>query len=215
MDWIDISTPLRSGMVVWPGDAGVRVEQTMFLERGDGFNLTHLSMAAHTGTHVDAPRHFLQHGADMAAMPLDALLGPAQVIDVDDAEAVRAAHVPSDLQPGARLLFRTRNSTHYLSSGHFVEEFIYVSKEAASAMARAQVRAVGIDYLSVGGYRKDLVETHEILLGAGIWILEGLDLSRVQPGLYELACLPLLIPGADGAPARALLRPRPHRDAAG
>jgi arylformamidase len=215
MEWMDISTPLRSGMVVWPGDAEARVEQTMFLDRGDGFNLTHLNMTAHTGTHVDAPRHFLHGGADVAAMPLDALLGAARVIDVDDERAVRAAHVPADLEPGERLLFRTRNSTHHLKAGRFVEDFVYVSREAAAAMARGRVRAVGIDYLSVGGFRHDLVETHEILLGAGIWVVEGLDLSRVAPGRYELACLPLLIPGADGAPARALLRPHRRRGAAG
>lgn len=215
MEWLDISTPLRSGMVVWPGDEPVRVEQTKFLERGDGFNLTQLRMTAHTGTHVDAPRHFLRGGADTASMPLDALLGEARVIDVDDEVAVRAEHVPGDLAAGERLLFRTRNSTRYVPMGRFVEEFVYVSKEAAARMASAQVRAVGVDYLSVGGFHTDLVETHEILLGAGIWVLEGLDLALVQPGRYELACLPLLIPGADGAPARALLRPLRRRDAAG
>jgi arylformamidase len=205
MSWIDISTPLRGDMLVWPGDNPVRIEQTMFLDRGDSYNLTILAMSAHTGTHIDAPRHFLRDGAGVETMPLDVMMGPARVVDVDDPEAVRARHVPGDLQPGERVLFRTRNSTEYLAKPHFVEPFIYVARDAAQALAEARVALVGIDYLSVGGFHTDLVETHEILLGAGIWVVEGIRLAHVQPGEYELACLPLLIPGADGAPARAML----------
>lgn len=208
MGWIDISTPLRDGMLVWPGDDRVRVEQTMSLERGDPYNLTRLNMSAHTGTHMDAPRHFLRAGAGMETMPLDVMLGPARVVDVEDEEAVRARHVPADLAPGARVLFRTRNSTEYLARPDFVEPFIYVARDAAEALVRARVALVGIDYLSVGGFHHDLLETHEILLGAGIWVLEGIVLTPVEPGEYELACMPLLIPGADGAPARAMLRRR-------
>ncbi|WP_321470899.1 cyclase family protein [uncultured Paludibaculum sp.] len=209
MSWIDISTPIRSDMVVWPGDTPVHVEQTMFLASGDPFNLTVLSMTAHTGTHVDAPRHFLADGVAIEQMPLDTLMGPAQVIDVDDPHAVRARHVPDDLEPGARILFRTRNSTEYLARPGFVEEFVYVSEEAALKLAAARVRMVGVDYLSVGGFQNDLRETHVALLGAGIYVVEGLVLTHIKPGRYELACLPLLIPGADGSPARALLRPLP------
>jgi len=206
MSWIDISTPLRADMLVWPGDDPIRVEQTLFLNRGDSYNLTYLAMSAHTGTHIDAPRHFLRDGAGMETMPLDVMFGPARVVDVDDNEAVRARHVPSDLRPGERVLLRTRNSTKYLAKPHFVEPFIYVAQDAAKALAGARVALVGIDYLSVGGFHNDLVETHEILLGAGIWVVEGLVLTHVQPGFYDLACMPLLIPGADGAPARAMLR---------
>lgn len=208
MSWIDISTPLRGNMLVWPGDDAVRVEQTMFLERGDPYNLTRLGMSAHTGTHIDAPRHFLRGGAGMETMPLDVMIGPARVVDVDDPLAVHARHVPADLAPGARVLFRTRNSTEYLARPHFVEPFIYVARDAAQALADAGVALVGIDYLSVGGFANDLVETHEILLGAGVWVVEGIVLTHVPAGAYELVCLPLLIPGADGAPARAMLRQR-------
>jgi len=206
MSWIDISTPLRGDMLVWPGDDPVRVEQTLFLDRGDPYNLTFLAMSAHTGTHIDAPRHFLRDGGSVETMPLEVMIGPARVIDVDDPEAVRAVHVPADLQPGERILFRTRNSTEYLAKPHFVEPFIYVARDAAQALADARVALVGIDYLSIGGFHTDLVETHEILLSAGIWVVEGIRLGHVQPGAYELACMPLLIPGADGAPARAMLR---------
>ncbi|MBI5280527.1 MAG: cyclase family protein [Candidatus Solibacter usitatus] len=206
MSWIDISTPLASGMLVWPGDDAVRIEQTMFLERGDPYNLTRLNMSAHTGTHVDAPRHFIAAGADIGSVPFEAMIGAARVIEVHDPRAVRAADIPSDLEAGARLLFKTRNSTLHLRQPHFVEEFVYVSKEAAAAIVACGVKTVGIDYLSVGGFQQDLVETHEILLGAGVWVIEGIDLSRVEPGNYELICLPLSIPGADGAPARACLK---------
>ena len=198
--------PVYSGMVVWPGDSRVHVERVMKLEEGDAFNLTQCSFTAHTGTHVDAPIHFLSQGAGMDALPLDAVLGPCRVVHIEDPEAVRPAELPNDLQPGDRILFKTDNSYKYNQSPKFVEKFVYVSKEAANALVSAGVRTVGIDYLSVGGYLHDMAETHLILLGAGIWIIEGLDLLNVEPGHYELACLPLRLVGADGAPARAALR---------
>lgn len=214
MGWIDISTPLHSGMLVWPGDDAVQVEQVMSLERGDPFNLTRLAMSAHTGTHMDAPRHFLRQGAGMETMPLALMSGPARVMAVDDPVCVRPEHLPADLQAGERILFRTHNSTVHYKSPRFAADFVYVSAEAAAVMAGVGVALVGIDYLSVGGFSTDLRETHEILLGAGIWVVEGLRLEDVTPGRYELLCLPLLIPGADGAPARALLRPLPRPGAA-
>jgi arylformamidase len=205
-DWIDISLPVYSGMAVWPGDSEVRVERVMKLENGDPFNLTQCSFTAHTGTHVDAPRHFFAEGAAVDALPLDAVLGPCRVVQIRDPEAVRPAELPDDLQPGDRVLFKTNNSFQCNTLQRFIETFVYVSKEAAKALAAVAVRTVGIDYLSVGGFSQDLAETHLILLGAGIWIVEGLDLSNVEPGRYELACLPLRLVGADGAPARAALR---------
>jgi arylformamidase len=205
-DWIDISLPVYSGMVVWPGDSEVRVERVMELEKGDPFNLTQCSFTAHTGTHMDAPRHFLPQGAGIDALPLDAVLGPCRVVPIRDPRAVRPAELPDDLEPGDRILFKTGNSTKLNRLQHFVEDFVYLSREAAQALVTAGVRTVGIDYLSVGGFRDDMAETHLILLGAGVWIIEGLDLSQVEPGRYELACLPLRLVGADGAPARAALR---------
>jgi len=205
-DWIDISLPVYSGMVIWPGDSEVRVERVMKLENGDPFNLTQCSFTAHTGTHVDAPRHFLPQGAAVDALPLDAVLGPCRVVQIQDPEAVRPAELPTDLQPGERVLFKTNNSFLHRGLQSFIETFVYVSKGAAEALVTAGVRTVGIDYLSVGGFHRDMAETHLILLGAGIWVIEGLDLSNVEPGRYELACLPLRLVGADGAPARAALR---------
>jgi len=206
-NWIDISVPVHSGMVVWPGDDAVSVRQVMKLEQGDAFNLTQCSFSAHTGTHVDAPCHFLPDGAAMDALPLDAMLGPCRVIQILDPVAVRPAELPADLRPGERVLFKTVNSSRYNLLPNFVDNFVYVSKEAAQSLVAAGVRTVGIDYLSVGGFSQDLAETHLILLGAGVWIIEGLDLSNIEPGRYDLACLPLRLVGADGAPARAVLRP--------
>ena len=205
--WIDVSVPLHAGTPVWKGDPPPLFEQAMFLDRGDLCNLTRMSASVHLGTHMDAPRHFLRDGAGMETLPLDAVLGEARVVLIEDTLAVRPAELPADLAPGERILFRTVNSTRCWSRSDFVEDFVFISKEAAQALADAGIRTVGTDYLSVGGFTQDLVETHEILLGAGIWIIEGLDLSRIQPGRYELACLPLKIVGCDGAPARAALRP--------
>lgn len=205
-DWIDISLPVYSGMVVWPGDSDVRVQRVMELEKGDPFNLTQCSFTAHTGTHMDAPRHFLPQGEAIDTLPLDAVLGPCRVVEIRDPHAVRPAELPDDLQSGDRVLFKTDNSNKHNLLQQFSEDFVYVSREAAEALVAAGVRTVGIDYISVGGFRHDMAETHLILLGAGIWIIEGLDLSKVEPGRYELACLPLRLVGADGAPARAALR---------
>jgi arylformamidase len=196
---IDISTPIHGGMTVWPGDAPVQVVTEPF-EHGQ---LTSLAMSAHTGTHIDAPLHFIAGGLAIDQMPLEAMVGACQVIAVDDPVAIRPAHLPP-LAPGARVLFKTANSAH---EGAFREDFVYLSADAARQLVDAGVRTVGIDYLSIGGFHHDLVETHRVLLGAGVWVIEGLRLAHVEPGAYQLICLPLKIAGADGAPARALLQP--------
>jgi len=203
--WIDISVSITPRLTVWEGDGAPIVEQTMFLERGDPYNLTRLAFSAHTGTHMDAPRHFLAQGATMDSLPLDAVLGPAHVIAIQDPVAVHAAEIPG-LPPAARVLFKTANSARPWANEPFNKDFVFIARDAAQRLVDLKVQTVGIDYLSVGGYSQDLFETHEILLGAGIWIIEGLDLSSIDPGLYDLACLPLKIPGSDGAPARAALR---------
>lgn len=206
-DWIDVSVPISPRLVVWKGDPPLTVEQVMFMDKGDVCNLTRMALSVHTGTHMDAPRHFVRDGLTMEAMPLGAVMGPARVIGIEDPVAVTPRELPSDLQRGERILFRTRNSSLNWSEAPFLEDYVYISKEAAQALVDAGVRTVGVDYLSVGGYHKDLVETHDVLLGAGVWVIEGLDLSRIAPGRYEMACLPLKIVGSDGAPARAALRP--------
>ncbi len=201
--------PLRCGMAHWPGDPEVEIKRLLDMAKGAACNVSSLAMSVHTGTHMDAPRHFLRAGKGMDQMPLAATIGPARVIEIKDRESIKPAElVPHRPRRGERLLFKTRNSLRSWKTGKFDERFVYISREAARFLAERRVAVVGIDYLSVGGYRRDSVETHEIVLGAGIWIIEGLDLAKVAAGNYDLVCLPLKIPDSDGAPARAILRRR-------
>ena len=211
---IDISMPLKSGMVTWPGDPAVAIDLLASIDKGSICNVTRMAMSAHTGTHMDAPRHFIQDGITMEQMPLDATIGPCRVIAIEDTAAIRRAELePHNIQPAERILFKTANSARCYQTDAFYDDFIYVSNEAAKYLAERRVRTVGVDYISIGGFHKDLVRTHLTILGAGIWVIEGLNLSAVAPGAYDLICLPLNIPGADGAPARAILRELPHPNA--
>jgi len=205
---LDISMPLKNGMVHWPGDPAPAIDLLASIEKGSICNVTRLAMSAHTGTHMDAPRHFVENGITMEHMPLDATVGPCRVIPIEDPQAITRAELERhDPQPGERLLFKTINSERCYQTDDFYDDFVYLSNDGAKFLAQRQVRTVGVDYISIGGFHKDLVRTHLTVLGAGIWVIEGLKLAQVEPGRYELLCLPLLIPGADGAPARALLRP--------
>lgn len=205
--WIDISVTIKSGMVHWPDNPEVKVSKMLDMDRGDVCNVSALSLGSHTGTHMDAPRHFIKNGKGLDQMPLDATIGPARVIEIKDRQAVKVEEIKgARIKPGERILFKTRNSKGAWKTDEFDEDFIFISKEAAAFLAKAKVRTVGIDYLSVGGYKHDAVETHQALLGAGIWVIEGLNLAKIKPGRYELCCLPLKVLHSDGAPARALLR---------
>ena len=206
--WIDVSIPLRTGMVHWPGDPPVRIIHAKDMERGDSCTVSIFEMGAHVGTHMDAPAHFVRGGSGIDNMPLDAAIGPARVIPIRDHESIK----PDDLvrhriRRGERVLFKTHNSARCWDTDSFVEDFVYISAAAARYLTDRQVRLVGVDYLSVGGFHTDEVDTHQALLKAGISIIEGLNLRRVRPGQVQLVCLPLKIAGADGAPARALVRP--------
>jgi arylformamidase len=205
--WIDVSVPLRSGMVHWPDNPPVRIERMLDMESGDVANVSTISLGSHTGTHMDAPIHFVRGGEGMDRMPLEATVGRARVIEIQDPVSIK----PDELDPhgigrGQRVLFKTRNSARRWWAEDFIEDFVYVSQEAARYLADLEARTVGVDYLSVGGFWKDGVETHQALLGAGIWVIEGLDLSGIEPGDYELICLPIKVEEGDGAPARAILR---------
>jgi len=207
-DWIDISVPLRTGMVHWPDNPPVSIERLLDIDRGDAANVSRLTMGAHTGTHMDAPIHFFPNGKGIDTMPLSATIGQARVIEIHDPESIKPADLhPQQIQRGERILFKTSNSSRCWQTNDFIEDFVYISHEAALYLAAQQVQTVGVDYLSVGGFRNDGIETHHALLEAGIWIIEGLNLSQVQPGIYELICLPIKIEHSDGAPARAILRP--------
>jgi arylformamidase len=207
MEWLDVSVPIRPGMVSFPGDPLVATELAISIKAGGVCNVTRLDFGAHSGTHVDAPVHFIDGAPGIEGVPLEALVGPAVVVDATGPES----HItPADLDAmgipkgTARLLFKTSNSALWELPG-FSAEFLGLTPEAASALVEGGVRLVGIDYLSIAPFG-DPVPTHRALLGAGVAILEGLDLRSVAPGRYDLICLPVLIPGSDGGPARTLLR---------
>jgi arylformamidase len=206
-EWIDVSVPVRTGMVHWPSDPEVKLERTTSIDAGDEANLTRVSMSAHTGTHMDAPLHFVPDGEAMEDAPLDVLMGSARVVAIEGEEAIDWGQLESlDLEEGDRVLFRTRNSERRWWERDFDPSYVSISPEAAEFLGEVGVALVGVDYLSVGGYESGGPETHRALLGAGVWIVEGLDLSSVEPGDYELICLPVKLVGSDGAPARVLLR---------
>ena len=203
----DVSVAMRDGMVCWPGDPEPRVEQVLFMDRGDLCNLTRLNISAHTATHMDAPRHFVADGTGIEHTDLDAVIGTARVVEIRDPSAIGRTELEKlEPQRGERLLFKTMNSDAAWESPKFVEEFVYLADEGAQYLVECGVRTIGVDYLSIGGFRHDTVETHVTILSAGITVIEGLNLKNVEPGEYELICLPLKIAGADGAPARVVLR---------
>jgi len=204
---IDISVPVYTGMVHWPGDPDVKLTRKLDMAKGDVCNYTHLSFGAHTGTHMDAPLHFVADGSPMDQLPLDATVGRCRVVEIKARRQIKPQHLqPLRLRKGERVLFKTSNSRKSWKSEAFDEDFVSLSRDAAEFLADRGVRTVGVDYLSIGGWQSDGVETHQVMLGAGIWVIEGLNLAAVDPGSYELICLPLKLIGAEGAPARAVLR---------
>jgi arylformamidase len=194
-------------MVHWPGDPPYKIHRVLDQTKGDVCTVSQVTMGVHTGTHMDAPRHFVRDAATIDEMPLETTVGPARVIQIRSREAIGRKELEEyEFESNERVLFKTANSDHLWNKDEFDEDFIFIDREAAEYLAERGVRLVGVDYLSVGGFRQDAVETHNALLGAGIWVIEGLDLSGVEPGLYDLICLPLKLVGSDGAPARAILR---------
>ena len=206
-NWIDISVAVRNGMVHWPGDPDFHIERATDQEKGDTATVSRMALGVHTGTHMDAPLHFIRNARSIDTMPLDATVGPARVIPIRDTKSIKRGELTEhSISAGERILFKTANSGQAWKSDQFDEDFVFISQDAARFLAECGVRTVGVDYLSVGGFREDGLETHQALLGAGIWIIEGLNLDGVDPGQYELVCLPLKLIGAEGSPARAILR---------
>ena len=196
MKMIDISVPLREGMVTYPGDPAVRMERAASIANGDVVNLTRMDFGLHSGTHVDAPAHFIDGAPGVDEIPLEALVGPCEVVAAPDLSRNSVAFAPKGAE---RVLFRTPNSELW-ARDEFAEEFTRLDGEAAALLVERGVRLVGVDYLSVGDEA-----AHHALLEAGVVPVEGLDLRGVEPGRYDLICLPLRVVGADGAPARAIL----------
>ena len=195
-------------MAHWPDNPGITIEPSLCLAHGDVCNVSKLTLGSHTGTHVDGLRHFIKDGLGIDAMPLEATIGRARVIAIQDSESIKVEEIePHNLQAGDRILFKTLNSQRCYATDEFVEDFVYISTAAAQYLAQRKVRTVGVDYLSVGGYQGNVVEVHQALLGAGIWVIEGLNLAAVEPGEYELICLPIKLENGDAGLARAILRP--------
>lgn len=210
--WIDATATLDpSTTPVYEGDAPMRFDFLKDMRKGDALTLSAYSLGAHSGTHVDAPMHFVAGGASIDQVLLASLIGPARVIDIaDDVQAIDAAELDRHVWRGApRLLFRTRSSLRgWMSSSVFHRDFAYITADAAQRMADAGVVLVGVDYISAEQFGSPAPLAHRALLGKGIPIVEGLSLANVPAGDYDLVVLPMKVAGHEGAPARAALRRR-------
>ncbi len=206
--YIDISVPVSPDLPAWPGSPPIELQRRLDLGQGDIVNDTTLHFSVHTGTHVDAPLHFLAEGNSVEHLPLEVLIGPAVVVDLPDTNAVSSEILEQlPLPPGVeRLLIRTRNSRLWQADVQkFQPDFVALTADAAEWIVDHEIRLIGVDYLSVQRFH-DGPETHLNLLKAEVVILEGLNLAYVQAGEYELICLPVMLKGVEGAPARAILR---------
>jgi arylformamidase len=208
--WFDISMPLKQGMVYYPTEPAPRIYRIQDINLGSKVNVSMLEFSAHTGTHIDAPLHFLPGGSTISDMPMEVLLGPCRVIEIIDTQKISQAElIPCNLKKGQRVLFKTRNSPLTYTSPKFVEDYVYLDSDTAVYLAGKGVILVGLDDLSIGNYKDQNNQNivHRTLLEAGICILEGLVLDQVPPGEYDLICLPLLMYNGEAAPCRAILRP--------
>jgi arylformamidase len=204
----DISLPISPNLPVWPGDPTIVLEQVSSMDAGAHDNVSRLACSVHTGTHVDAPHHFLNNHQTVESLSLDILTGPAQVVRIpDDVKAVTADVLgKASIQTGTeRLLIRSANSQLWKKGEReFFTGFVGISADGAEWLVEKGIKLVGIDYLSIAPYKQS-IPTHRILLEAEVVIIEGVDLSGVRSGNYDLFCLPLKLVGSDGAPARAIL----------
>jgi arylformamidase len=210
MPLYDVSVPISATTPTYPGDPGIEINKWLSLEEGDPANVTLIKFGVHTGTHVDAPAHFLKGGARVESLPLEILIGEAQVVEVPSSSPVIDESVVREAcSSGAyRILFKTRNSDFWNREQSFRPDYTYLDAGAANYLIEHNVKLVGIDYLSVERFKSEDFSTHRLLLSHEVVIVEGLDLREVPAGRYDLFCLPLRIRGGggDGAPARAVLR---------
>lgn len=207
MHTYDISVTISPDLPTWPGDPRVVLERVEKMEAGADSNVTRLAMSAHTGTHIDAPYHFILEGISVDQVPVETLTGRAYVLHLPDVDLITATVLEEASIPPRtrRVLFRTRNSDCWpRQESHFRRDYVALSADGADYLVDRGVKLVGVDYLSIAPF-DEVIPTHRILLGAGIIIVEGLDLSQVSQGRYNFYCLPLKLSGADGAPARAIL----------
>jgi arylformamidase len=206
MKLIDVSVPLDTSLPSYPGNTPFSLEAIKRIARGDSSNVSTLHLSAHAGTHVDAPRHFFDGGVGVDALPLEMLCGRTRVIEVTSrkgiaAEDLAAAHLSEDV----RVLIKTHNSRLW-STPEFQKDFVGVTESGAKYLVEHGIKVVGVDYLSVEVFKTPGAPAHHTLLGAGTIVIEGLNLIDVEPAVYDMICLPLRVVGADGAPARVVLR---------
>jgi arylformamidase len=205
MQIYDISVPISRDLPCFPGDPPTSVDPVSRLGRGDAANVAHLSLSTHAGTHIDAPRHFMENGTAVDGLPLSLLVGEALVVDMRGVREIGRPELAAVALEGVeRLLLKTDNSALWERDG-FCGDYSALTEDGAAYLLQQGVRLVGIDYLSIEAFTGDGT-VHRLLLGSGGIILEGLDLSEIAAGRYELVCLPLKVRGGDGAPARAILR---------
>lgn len=204
----DISLPISNNLPVWPGDASISLMPIMSLSKGDNCNLTKIEMGTHTGTHVDAPYHFLKDGATVDAIPIETFFGTCVVVDLDSQVLIEKKDFRKyNLNGHSRILIKTRNSEMWANNiSSFDTNFVALGIDAAEYLVEMNIILVGIDYLSIESFRSEGSPVHKLLLSNNISILEGLNLSGVKAGVYELMCMPLKLQGCEGAPARVMLR---------
>jgi arylformamidase len=206
MKLIDVSVPLDTQLPTYPHNTPFTLEPIKRIARGDSSNVSTLHMSAHTGTHVDAPRHFFDEGPGTEALPLELLVGRARVIEIDSRTGVAAEDLRAiDLSDDIRVLIKTHNSRLW-SSPEFHTDYVGVTESGAKHLVEHGIKVVGVDYLSVEQFKNPGAPAHHVLLGAGTIVIEGLDLRNVDAGIYDMFCLPLRVVGSDGAPARVVLR---------
>jgi arylformamidase len=206
MPFIDVSVPLDAQLPTYPHNTPFSLEAIKRIARGDSSNVSTVHMSAHAGTHVDAPRHFFDDQPGTEALSLDLLIGRARVIEAGSRAGVAAEDLASiDLAEDIRLLIKTSNSRLW-GSPEFHDDYVGVLESGAKHLVEHGIKVVGVDYLSVEKYHNPGAPAHHILLGGGVIVIEGLDLRAVEPGVYDMFCLPLRVVGSDGAPARVVLR---------
>jgi arylformamidase len=204
---LDVSVLLAPGLPAYPGNPPFEITPVKRIANGDSSNNSRLVMGTHTGTHVDAPRHFFDDKAGVNALPLEMLIGRARVIDLPHRGGITAAHLrAAGLREDLRVLLKTPNSALWNLSDGFHSDYTYITEDGAKFLVDQGVKLVGVDYLSVEQFKKAGAPAHHMLLGNGVIIIEGLNLSDAEAGPYEMYCLPLRVKDADGAPARVVLK---------
>jgi arylformamidase len=207
MKLYDITLTISNDLPIWPGDPSVNLYRVSDVNQGDEVTLSRLECGVHTGTHLDAPVHFVRGGSGVDTLDLDVLIGRCLVVHVPKANVIDAALLDSlAIPPGiTRLLFRTRNSEIWARGDRvFHQDFVAVDRSGAEWIVERGIKLVGVDYLSVAPFEA-AVPTHDRLLRAGVIPVEGLNLAGIEPGEYQLVCLPIKLLESDGAPARAVL----------